>query len=160
MNIRIISYIVILLLIFPAGVDAQRGQEDIRREVTMYNPFKPSLNKAIKMNFSPEISDTTVSVPEFLYTISAKPFMPEYEIKTISAARLEPDPLPKLYKGFLNLGFGSYFSPVGELSISSDRSRNGLAGIYLSVWRIYGQYGQDIRNQIFQESGPGCKYRF
>ena len=29
MNIRIISYIVILLLIFPAGVDAQRGQEDM-----------------------------------------------------------------------------------------------------------------------------------
>ncbi len=149
MNIRIISYIVILLLIFPAGVDAQRGQEDIRREVTMYNPFKPSLNKAIKMNFSPEISDTTVSVPEFLYTISAKPFMPEYEIKTISAARLEPDPLPKLYKGFLNLGFGSYFSPVGELSISNDRSRNGLAGIYLSHESSFGRLMIDDATKVY-----------
>jgi len=149
MNIRIISYIVILLLIFPAGVDAQRGQEDIRREVTMYNPFKPSLNKAIKMNFSPEISDTTVSVPEFLYTISAKPFMPEYEIKTISAARLEPDPLPKLYKGFLNLGFGNYFSPVGELSISSDRSRNGLAGIYLGHESSFGRLMIDDAKKVY-----------
>ncbi|MEA1886349.1 MAG: hypothetical protein U9N72_03975 [Bacteroidota bacterium] len=139
MNKRVLSYIIILLLIIPAGVDAQRGQEEIRREVTMYNPFKPSLNKATKINFSPEMGDTTVTAPEFRYTISTTPFMPEYEIKTISAARLQPDPLPKLYKGFLNLGFGNYFSPVGELSISSERSRNSLAGIYLGHESSFGR---------------------
>ncbi len=149
MNTRIISYIVILLLLYQSGVHAQAGQEDIRREVTLYNPFKPSLNKAVKMYFSPEISDTTVRVPEFIYTISGSPFMPDYEIKTISAARLEPDPLPKLYKGFLKLGFGNYFSPVGELSISSARSRNGLIGMYLSHESSFGKLMIDDATEVF-----------
>ncbi|MFO7853246.1 MAG: hypothetical protein ACQERS_13810 [Bacteroidota bacterium] len=139
MNKRVLSCFVILLLILQASAHAQRGQEEIRREVTMYNPYKPSLNKAAKINFSPEMGDTTVTAPEFHYTVSATPFMPEYEIKTISAARLQPDPLPKLYKGYLNLGFGSYFSPVGELSISSERSRNSLAGIYLGHESSFGR---------------------
>ena len=149
MNIRIISYIVILLLLFQSGVHAQAGQEDIRREVTLYNPFKPSLNKAVKMYFSPEISETTVRIPEFIYTISGSPFMPDYEIKTISAARLEPDPLTKLYKGFLKLGFGNYFSPVGELSISSARSRNGLIGIYLGHESSFGKLMIDDATEVF-----------
>jgi len=149
MNIRIIPNIILLLLLFPSGVHAQAGQEDIRREVTLYNPFKPSLNKAVKMYFSPEISDITVRMPEFNYTISASPFMPEYEIKTISPARLEPDPLPKLYKGFLRLGFGNYFSPMGELSISSTRSRNGLAGIYLGHESSFGKLMIDDATEVF-----------
>lgn len=139
----------ILLLVFQTGLHAQQGQEEIRREVTLYNPFKPSLNKAVKMYFPPEISDTAVTVPQFNYTISASPFMPEYEIKTISAARLEPDPLPKLYKGFLNLGFGNYFSPVGELNISSTRSRNGLAGIYLAHESSFGKLMIDDATQVY-----------
>ncbi|MDT8402357.1 MAG: hypothetical protein RQ743_11735 [Bacteroidales bacterium] len=138
MNIRLLFYIVLSLLIFPAGVRAQ-GEEELRREVTLYNPFKPSLNKASKINFLPEISDTSLTVPEFHYMIYARPFMPEYEITTISAARLQPDPLAKLYKGFVNLGFGNYFSPLAELSISSDRSRKSRSGIYIGHESSFGK---------------------
>ncbi|MGM0666727.1 MAG: hypothetical protein ACQETA_05355 [Bacteroidota bacterium] len=127
MNVRILYNIFFLLLFLPVTVNAQ---EEIKREVTLYNPFKPSLNKANKINFSPVISDTSVTMPEFRYMINAKPFMPEYEIVTISAARLQPDPLPKLYRGFVNLGLGNYFSPLAELSITSDRSRKSRSGLY------------------------------
>ncbi len=130
MNRRHYKYVIYIFLLIPYIVMAQGGQESIRREVTLYNPFKPSLKKAGKMNFFPEISDTTATSPVFRYNIRPKAYMPPYEIRTISPARLEPDPLPELYKGFLNLGFGNYFSPYGELSISSDRSRNRIAGIY------------------------------
>ncbi|MBS0011810.1 MAG: hypothetical protein KFF49_10400 [Bacteroidales bacterium] len=142
-------YIFLLMIIFPAAMMAQRGQEDIRREVTLYNPFKPSLNKASKLSFFPEISDTSLIAPEFNYTISAKPFMPEYEIRTISPARLEPDPLPKLYKGYMNLGFGNYFSPLAELSISSERSRNSLAGIYLGHESSFGKLAIDDNLKVY-----------
>ncbi|HCC70003.1 MAG TPA: hypothetical protein DEQ09_02470, partial [Bacteroidales bacterium] len=139
MNIRLLSYIILLLMLMPAGLNAQRGQKEIRREVTLYNPFKPSLKKASKINFLPQISDTTVSAPEFRYTIDAKPFMPGYEIRSISAARLQPDPLPKLYKGFLNLGIGNYFSPIAEISVSSDRSRKSNVGLYLGHESSFGK---------------------
>jgi len=139
MKKRILSFIAVLIALLAVGVNNLQAQEDIRREVTLYNPFKPSLNKASKLNFMPLLSDTVITAPEFKYSINARPFMPEYELRTISAARLQPDPLPKLYKGFLNLGFGNYFSPLAELSISSDRSRNSNAGVYLSHESSFGK---------------------
>jgi len=148
MNIRLLVYIFFVPLMFPAVMKAQ-GEEDIRREVTLYNPFKPSLNKANKINFLPEISDTSVTVPEFNYIISARPFMPEYEITTISAARLQPDPLPKLYKGFINLGFGNYFSPLAELSITSDRSRKSRSGIYIGHESSHGKLKIDETTKVY-----------
>ena len=139
MNMRIIRYIVLLFFFFPLLSNAQGGKEDISREVKLYNPFKPSLQKAGKINFFPELGDTLIESPEFSYDISPRSFMPGYDIKTITAARLQPDPLPKLYKGFLNLGFGNYFSPYGELSIASDRSRKSMGGLYLNHESSYGK---------------------
>jgi len=146
MNRRLIYYIFLMFLILPLTVNAQ---EDIRREVTMYNPFKPSLNKASKINFLPEISDTSITIPEFRYTINARPFMPEYEIVTLSAARLQPDPQAKLYKGFINLGFGNYFSPLAELSITSDRSRNSRSGMYLGHESSFGKLSLDDEIKVY-----------
>lgn len=147
MNVRIFYYIFFLLLFLPAKANAQGEQEEIKREVTLYNPFKPKLNKANKINFTPVISDTSVTMPEFRYMINAKPFMPEYEIVTISAARLQPDPLPKLYRGFVNLGLGNYFSPLAELSITSDRSRKSRSGLYFGHQSSFAKLNidEDIR---------------
>lgn len=149
MNIRIIKNILLLLLVFPALADAQSGSEDLRREVRMYNPFKPSLKTAGKINFFPELKDTSLVVPDFRYSINPEPYMPGYDIKTIEAARLQPDPLPRLYNGFLNLGFGNYFSPLGELSISSGRSRNGIAGLYLNHESSYGKIKTEDDKKVY-----------
>ena len=149
MNVRIFYYIFFLLLFLPVTVNAQGEQEEIKREVTLYNPFKPSLNKANKINFSPVISDTSVTMPEFRYMINARPFMPEYEIVTISAARLQPDPLPKLYRGFINLGIGNYFSPLAELSITSDRSRKSRSGLYFGHESSFGKLNIDEDLRVY-----------
>jgi hypothetical protein len=176
MNVRIFYYILFLLLFVPVTVNAQGGEEEIKREVTLYNPFKPSLNKANKLNFSPVISDTSVTMPEFRYMINAKPFMPEYEIVTISAARLQPDPLPKLYRSFVNIGLGNYFSPLAELSITSDRSRKSRSGLYFGHessfaklnldddLRVYGGYMDNMlklyTGRMFRRSGLDANIDF
>ena len=106
------------------------AQEDIKREVKLYNPYKPTLSKENKINFYPSMDDTVFVSPVLSYSVVPNVFMPEYSVRTIQAARLEPDPLGKLYKSFLNVGFGNYFTPYGELSISSERSRNSILGFY------------------------------
>ncbi|MCD4769364.1 MAG: hypothetical protein K8R35_04275, partial [Bacteroidales bacterium] len=142
---RRIIYISILFFL----TVAVSGQEGIKREVKLYNPFKPTLSKENKINFFPGMNDTSQVVPLFQYNINPQSFMPEYEIRAIRAARLEPDPLPRLYKSYLNVGFGNYFTPVGELSIASERSRDMVAGFYFKHLSSFGNIKLDNDQEVF-----------
>jgi hypothetical protein len=124
-----ISIILSAASLFPLISVAQETGE-ITREVRLYNPFKPSLNKENKALFLPVIDDTAEIAPLINYSITPDPFIPAYELRTISAARLEPDPLPKLYRGYVDLGFGNYFSPYARISASTIRSRNSVTGFF------------------------------
>ncbi len=122
--------VLLLLSLSQAKGQADKQNPDLKREVTLYNPYKPSLSVMRKMSFLPDMSDTAKVKPQFHYVVSAKPFQPEYNISPIKAAALLPDPLPKLYKSFINAGFGNHVSPLGELSITNERSKKGAFGIY------------------------------
>jgi len=126
-RILIIKLLIILIII---PVSAQTGQQDLKREVTLYNPYKPSLAPAKKRSFLPDMNDTSRIKPQFSYDIAIKPFMPEYTISPIKAASLLPDPLPRLYKSYVNLGIGNYITPYAELSITNERSKKGAVGLY------------------------------
>jgi len=120
----------LLIILITIPLSAQTGQQDLKREVTLYNPYKPSLAPASKRSFLPDMNDTSGIRPAFSYDIAIKPFMPEYTISPVKAASLLPDPLPKLYKSYVNLGIGNYITPFAELSIASERSKKGAAGFY------------------------------
>jgi hypothetical protein len=102
----------------------------IEREITLYNPYQPSLNAAAKRSFLPDLQDTIQTKPQFRYDVNAQPLMPQYTISPIKAASLLPDPLPKLYKSYINAGIGSHLSGLGEISIANERSKKGAIGFY------------------------------
>ncbi len=124
--------LIILPLIFLACLPAssQADQQDLDREVTLYNPYKPSLPEFRKRSFLPDIKDTSKLRPEFTYDVTTTPFSPEYTISPIKPAALLPDPLPKLYKSFVKIGLGTHVTPMAELSITNERSKKGAIGIY------------------------------
>jgi len=122
--------VLLFLSVFQASAQGNKQETGLKREVTLYNPYKPSLSVIKKMSFLPEMNDTAKVKPEFHYSVSAKPFQPEYTISPIKAAALLPDPLPKLYKSFINLGFGNHVTPLAEISITNERSKKGSFGIY------------------------------
>jgi hypothetical protein len=68
--------------------------------------------------------------PEINYDIITIPFRPDYMISQIKPASLLPDRLPKLYKSFVNFGLGNYNSPLAEISITNERSKQGAIGFY------------------------------
>ena len=109
---------------------AQTEKQDLKREVTLYNPYKPSLPDVKKRSFLPDINDTSKVRPDFNYDIKTMPYTPEYTMGPIKAASLFPDPLPKLYKSYIKLGFGTYFTPLAEVSITNERSKKGAIGLY------------------------------
>ena len=106
------------------------AQESLNREVTLYNPYQPSLNATMKRSYLPNMTDDIPSKPQFNYNVNAQPLMPEYTISPIRAASLLPDPLPKLYKSYINAGIGTHLSGLGEISIASERSKKGAVGFY------------------------------
>jgi len=120
----------ILLCLIPVSAQVKKQETGPKREVTLYNPYKPSLQEIKKRSFLPDMNDTIKVVPKFRYDVRTEPFMPAYTISTINAAALLPDPLPKLYKSYLNIGLGNYLTPLAEISITNERSKKGTIGFY------------------------------
>lgn len=134
---KIIIIFSLAILVIPA-VRTQTPQQDMNREVTLYNPYKPSLPDFRKRSYLPDITDTSRLRPDFTYNVVTKAYAPEYTISPIKPASLLPDPLPKLYKSFLKLGFGNYITPMAELSITNERSKKGAIGFYASHFSTNG----------------------
>jgi hypothetical protein len=129
-KINLAIAVIMLLSVIQASAQGNKQEPGLKREVTLYNPYKPSLMVVKKMSFLPDMNDTAKVNPEFHYSVSSKPFQPEYAISPIKAAALLPDPLPKLYKSYVNLGFGNHVTPLAEISITNERSKKGAFGIY------------------------------
>lgn len=121
---------VLIILIALPGMAQTKQEPGLKREITLYNPYKPTLMDVTKRSFLPDMSDTVKIRPDFSYEIKTSPFMPPYTVSPIKAAAMVPDPLPKLYNSFMNFGFGTHFTPVAELSISNQRSKKGNIGFY------------------------------
>ncbi len=127
---NIIAATITAMLLFPLNLTAQKKEQELRREVTLYNPYKPSLADFKKKSYLPEIDDTVKVTPRFSYSVLSRPYSPEFSIGTIKPAALLSDPLPKLYRGYVKLGLGSFATPLAELSIANHRSKQGSIGFY------------------------------
>ncbi len=128
-------YITAAALLISAIATGQTQEESIKRSVTLYNPYKPTLQEATKRALLPAADDTTTVSVSFRYDFTPGSFVPEYEVSPIKSAVLSPGPLPELKKGYVSLGVGTYLSPFMEISVSNGRSRNGTIGLFT---RSYG----------------------
>lgn len=146
------TFTIVLLMMIPLlSLNAQEKKQEtsLKREVTLYNPYKPSLNTIRKRSFLPEMKDTMQVRPVFKYEVNAEPFMPAYTISPIKAAALLPDPLPKLYKSYINAGLGTHLSPLGEISITNERSKKGAVGLYARHFSSNGKVQLENNDKVF-----------
>jgi hypothetical protein len=125
----IIKIFIISLVSLPAIAQKKQQETTLKREITLYNPYKPSLPDVVKKSFLPDMTDTSKVKSDFKYDIRTEPFFPAYTISPIKPASLIPDPLPKLYKSYIRLGLGNYLTPLAEISITNERSKKGAIGI-------------------------------
>ena len=148
-NKSLVITLLLFLLIVPVKAQTKKQEAGPKREVTLYNPYKPSLPQVKKRSFLPDMNDTTKINPKFKYDISTTPFMPEYVISPIKAASLLPDPLPKLYRSFINFGLGNYLTPLAEISITNERSKKGSIGIYARHFSSNGKIELQNYQRVF-----------
>lgn len=132
-------YLVITGILMTLAVAGQTADESIKRSVTLYNPYKPSLSEASKRILLPASADTTKVNIVFSYDVRPGRFVPQYSVSPIKAAVLSPDPLPALKNGYVSLGLGTYLTPFLEVSVSNGRSKKGSVGLFT---RSYGSAGR------------------
>ena len=129
---------------------AQQNQETVfKREITLYNPYKPSLPDVVKKSFLPNVTDTSRIRHDFTYEVKTTPFMPPYNISPLRPASLVPDPLPKLYNSYVNIGFGNYVTPLAEVSITNERSKKGAIGVYARHFSTNGKVELQNLEKVF-----------
>lgn len=114
-----------LLLFFMYSIPAQ----DISRDVIVVKPYEPTLSDAFKINTLPVIDDTVTITPTFNYSILPVIIKTEFEPEEINPAKMTI-PLSKLYKNYIKLGLGNYFTPLIEYSYSSLRSKEYSVGAF------------------------------
>ncbi len=136
---RIIRHILVLFLLLMGGSATLVAQRDtIRKEVRVVKPYEPVVGEARKIDIQPELHDTAHYRPEITYTLTPRPFMTPFRPRPIKPARLQPESVPRLYKSYLKLGMGSHITPLAEFSMSSLRSKDHLAGVYVRSFSSYG----------------------
>jgi hypothetical protein len=129
---RQIEWLLILLLVIGYAVVtmAQNGLNDLNYQAI--SEFQPTIKDAVKFSDVPEIKDSVKRIQKIQYGITSNPIVPKYQVQPIEAAKLQNEPLPKLYHSLLKLGYGPIYNmPYGEFSINNTRSRNGNYGAHL-----------------------------
>jgi hypothetical protein len=146
---NLISTAFILFCLLPVSAQVKKQDSGLKRVVTLYNPYKPSLPESKKRSFLPDMNDTMKVRPDFRYDVQTKQFMPVYTISPIKAAALLPDPLPKLYKSYVKIGMGNYITPLAEVSITNERSKKGAIGFYGRHFSTNGKIELQNKDKVF-----------
>lgn len=149
--IRRNTFTIILMaaIILPLKAQERKEGQALDREVTLYNPYIPTLSEATKKSLLPEIDDNAGVSPVFNYDVNSRPLAPEHSIASIKAASLLSDPLEKLYKSYLKLGLGNHNTPLGELNISNHRSKKGSVGLIARHYSSNGKVALENKQRVY-----------
>ncbi|MGQ0828426.1 MAG: hypothetical protein ACT4ON_08525 [Bacteroidota bacterium] len=106
--------------------------------------YRPTVIDANKINENPVINDSTKKIPVKAYSISSKKIDTGFDAELLNPAKMEGEPLTKLYNALVKIGMGTYTTPYGELWYNSLRSKEvnyGLRYKHLSSSSTLKDYG-------------------
>jgi hypothetical protein len=120
-------------LMFLAFIGATLAQGSLDEQIyRAQSEFQPTIKDAIKFSDVPEIKDSVKRISDIKYGITSVPLFPKYQVQAIEAAKLQNEPLSKLYHSLLKIGYApTYSMPYGELWISNARSKDMSFGAHL-----------------------------
>jgi hypothetical protein len=108
-------------------------------EIKVVAPYEPTISDAFKINSNPVIIDSVVEIPDLIYIVTPRRLNTSFQVEPINAAKMVGEPLTKLYKSYLKLGFGTYTTPLGEYTFNNLRSKDHSYGLRLKHISSTGQ---------------------
>lgn len=129
---RQIEWILILLMLigYSLATFAQGTLNNTEFGVT--SSFVPTIKDAKKFSDVPEIKDSVKPIQNIKYGITSAPIFPKYQTQPIDAAKLQNEPLSKLYHSVLKLGYSPFYNmPYGEFWVGNTRAKESSYGAHL-----------------------------
>jgi len=117
-RISIIYSTLIVLFFF-----MEANSQEINKDVKVIKPYSPSLSVANKIHVMPQVEDTFRYTPVYEYEISSSKISTDFSLRPISAAKMVGETIPKIYKSYLKVGLGNYFTPLFEIYTGNSRSK-------------------------------------
>lgn len=122
-------FVMFLLLGYVATTLAQTGTP-IDNSFNFTSGYEAKIKDAVKYTELPEVKDTVKKIEKINYGINSRPIIEKYQVNPIEAAKMQNEPLSKLYRSLLKLGFGTYTTPYGEAWINSLRTKDLMYGFH------------------------------
>ncbi len=152
MNRAQIYFSLILILFFSSMtmVRSQTNMNDINFQAE--SEFQPTIKDAVKFTELPEIRDTVHRITNANYAITSRPMFPKYEVTPINAAKMQNEPLTKLYHSLIKVGYGPIYNmPYAEVWANSTRSRDMAYGVHYKHFSSMSQL-QDVGYSGFSDN--------
>lgn len=147
---RIGSLVLILFFTSASYVKSQTNMNDINFHAE--SEFQPTIKDAVKYTELPEIRDTIQRISNAKYGIVSNPMFPKYEVAPISPAKMQNEPLTKLYRSLIKVGYGPIYNmPYGEAWFNSTRSRDMAYGVHYKHFSSMSQL-QDVGYSGFADN--------
>jgi hypothetical protein len=100
------------------------------QDVIIIDAYKPTISDAFKINDNPKITDSTIEKLNLNYQLNPKLYPTTFSLDPIKPAKMVGEPLTKLYKSFIKLGFGNKTTPLAEFCLNNTRSTSNSIGVY------------------------------
>jgi hypothetical protein len=122
----------IVLILFFSSITLVRSQTNMNDiNFQAESEFQPTIKDAVKFAELPEIRDTVHRITNANYGIASNPLFPKYTVEPINPAKMQNEPLTKLYHSLIKVGYGPIYNmPYGELWVNSTRSRDMAYGVH------------------------------
>jgi len=121
-----------LFFLFHTTLQMLGQGNDQQVTTTVISDFIPAIKSDVrKISETPAILDTSTPGPRIDYKLAPRKFDTYYDVEPIKAAKMDGEPLNKLYPGTVRGGIGNYFSLYGEGWYNSTRSRENAWGVHV-----------------------------
>ncbi len=118
------------LVLFSFNCFAQKDAT-INNDITVVKGYKPVLAEARKISEIPTADTAVFETPKLSYTIDPKPLPSAYSISPIKAVKIKDENIKKLYRGYLEAGYGFPNTFYADAYYNALRSKDFDAGIHL-----------------------------
>lgn len=145
-NMMKISFAVAVLMFIAYGAKAQDSLGYIFESSV---DFVPEIGKASKISDGPVINDTTQKIPTLNYSINSKKIETVFVVEPIKPAKMEGEPLQKLYSSLVKAGIGNYTTPYFEYFYNNQRSKEYSYGArykFIGSWATLADKGYSAYN--------------
>lgn len=127
--------------------------ENMNKELILVRPYEPSVTDAQKINTLPNLKDSFNIRPSSDYSIHSRRIDTRFDVSPVGAARLQPLPQTRLYRGYIKLGVGTVPNPLAEVALNTLRNKKYSAGALLKYDAALGKVKLDNGKKVFAGYG-------